>query len=61
MSELLVAIGLFLVIEGLVYALAPSFVRRMAEALPLISDQQMRGFGLAAVCIGVFVVWVVRG
>ena len=41
--------------------LAPSFVRRMAEALPLISDQQMRGFGLAAVCIGVFVVWVVRG
>ncbi len=61
MSELLVAIGLFLVIEGLVYALAPSFVRRMAEALPLISDQQMRGFGLAAVCVGVFVVWVVRG
>lgn len=61
MSELLVAFGLFLVIEGLVYALAPSFVRRMAEALPLISDQQMRGFGLAAVCIGVFVVWVVRG
>ncbi len=61
MSELLVAFGLFLVIEGLVYALAPSFVRRMAEALPVITDQQMRGFGLAAVCIGVFVVWVVRG
>jgi hypothetical protein len=61
MSELLVAFGLFLVIEGLVYALAPSFVRRMAEALPLISDQQMRIFGLAAVFFGVVFVWVVRG
>ncbi len=61
MSDLLVAVGLFLVIEGLLYALAPGFIRRMAEALPLVTDQQMRVFGLAAVCIGVFVVWVVRG
>jgi len=61
MSELVLAFGLFLVIEGLVYALAPGFVRRVAEALPLISDQQMRFFGLAAVCLGVFVVWWVRG
>ncbi len=60
MSELLVAIGIFFVIEGLVYALAPSFVCRMAEALPLISDQQMRVFGLAAVCFGVFFVWMVK-
>ncbi len=61
MVDLVVALGLFLVIEGLVYALAPSFVRRMAEALPQISDQQMRLFGLAAVGFGVFVVWIVRG
>ena len=61
MSDLLVAFGLFFVIEGLVYALAPSFIRRMAEELPLISDQQMRAFGLAAVGLGVFFVWMVRG
>ncbi|MCY6379972.1 DUF2065 domain-containing protein [Hoeflea prorocentri] len=61
MSDLLVAIGLFFVIEGLVYALAPSFIRRMAEELPLITDQQMRAFGLAAVGLGVFFVWMVRG
>ena len=61
MSDFLVAIGLFLVIEGLVYALAPTFVRRMAEALPQVSDQQMRTFGLIAVLFGVFVVWIVRG
>ena len=61
MGELVVALGLFLVIEGLLYALAPGFIRRMAESLPLISDQQMRVFGLAAVGLGVFVVWSVRG
>lgn len=61
MSELLIAFGLFFVIEGLVYALAPSFIRKMAEELPLISDQQMRAFGLAAVGFGVFIVWMIRG
>ncbi len=61
MSELLIAFGLFFVIEGLVYALAPSFIRKMAEELPLISDQQMRAFGLAAIGLGVFIVWMIRG
>ncbi|MEM6463811.1 MAG: DUF2065 domain-containing protein [Pseudomonadota bacterium] len=61
MADFLVAIGLFFVIEGLMYALAPSFIRKMAEELPLISDRQMRSFGLAAVCFGVFFVWIVRG
>lgn len=61
MSDFLVALGLFFVIEGLVYALAPSLIRRMAEELPLISDRQMRTFGLVAVCLGVFFVWMIRG
>jgi uncharacterized protein YjeT (DUF2065 family) len=33
-SMLFLAIGLVLVVEGLAYALAPSFIRRMAEQLP---------------------------
>ncbi len=61
MGDLLVALGLFLVIEGLIYALAPGFIRRMAEALPLVTDQQMRIFGMVAVGFGVFIVWLVRG
>ncbi|WP_419911064.1 DUF2065 domain-containing protein [Hoeflea sp.] len=61
MSDLVVAIGLFFVIEGLIYALAPSFVRRMAEELPMIPDRLLRMFGLAAVGLGVFFVWMIRG
>ncbi|MDA4846443.1 DUF2065 domain-containing protein [Hoeflea poritis] len=61
MSDFVVAIGLFFVIEGLIYALAPSLIRRMAEELPLIPDRQLRAFGLAAVGLGVFFVWMIRG
>jgi uncharacterized protein YjeT (DUF2065 family) len=61
MRDLLVAIGLFFVIEGLIYALAPHIVRRMAEELPGIDDRVLRGFGLGAVAFGVFVVWMIRG
>lgn len=61
MPDLVAAFGLFLVIEGLVYALAPFLVRSMAAELPKLSDQQLRMFGLAAVALGVGIVWLVRG
>jgi uncharacterized protein len=61
MSDIVVAFGLFLVIEGLVYALAPLFVRRMASMLPELSDQHLRMAGVAAVAAGVLLVWLVRG
>ena len=61
MRDFLVAIGLFFVIEGMIYALAPHIVRRMAEELPGIDDRFLRGFGLAAMAFGVFVVWMIRG
>lgn len=61
MRDIIVAVGLFLVIEGLVYALAPSIVRTMAARLPEMTDQELRLFGLLAVSLGVLVVWLIRG
>ncbi|QRI65412.1 DUF2065 domain-containing protein [Shinella sp. PSBB067] len=61
MSDFLTGIAFFLIIEGLVYALAPSVLRRMAEYLPQISEQQLRVCGLAAVALGVVMVWFIRG
>ena len=61
MADLVVAIGLFLVIEGLVHALAPSFLRRMAAELPKLTDEQLRFAGLTAAAIGVVIVWLIRG
>ena len=61
MSDFLVGIAFFLIIEGLVYALAPSVLKRMAEYLPQIPENQLRLSGLFAVTLGVLMVWLVRG
>jgi len=60
MQEIGPAIGLVLVIEGLAYALAPSLVESMLKALQEMSLDARRRFGLAAVAIGVGVIWLVR-
>ena len=61
MSDFLTGIAFFLIIEGLVYALAPSALRRMAEMVPKIPENQLRASGLLAVVLGVAMVWLIRG
>ncbi|HYH71280.1 MAG TPA: DUF2065 domain-containing protein [Methyloceanibacter sp.] len=55
------AIGLVLVIEGLLWALSPSLGRRLLEAAAGTPEQTLRLLGAIAIAAGVFVVWVVRG
>ena len=61
MSDFLTGIAFFLIIEGLVYALAPSVLKRMAEMLPQVPESQLRTSGLVAVALGVLMVWFIRG
>lgn len=61
MSDLLVAVGLVLVIEGLLWALSPSFGRKMLEALSDMPEQTLRMSGMTAIAVGVGIVWLVRG
>ncbi|WP_243614709.1 DUF2065 domain-containing protein [Shimia aestuarii] len=56
----LLAIGLVLIIEGLVYALAPSLVEQLLEALRALPEEQRRMLGLAALALGVFLVWLAK-
>ncbi len=59
-STILLALGLVLVIEGLVYALAPSLVEQMLETLKAMSHDMRRKAGLGAVAVGVVLVWLAR-
>ena len=61
MSDILTGLAFFLIIEGLVYALAPRFLVEMARLLPSIPEQQLRYAGLAAMVAGVGLVWLIRG
>ena len=61
MADLGVAIGLVLVIEGLIWALAPRFGRRLLEAASETPEQSLRLAGTFAVAVGVLLVWLIRG
>ena len=46
MKELIIAFGLFLFIEGILYAIFPAKMKSMLKKLELISDSQLRTGGL---------------
>ena len=58
--DLLTALGLVLVIEGLLYALVPGQLRRMLHVVQDLSDDQLRVGGVSAIALGVVIVWLVR-
>ena len=61
MNDLVVAIGLVLVIEGLLWSLWPGLGRRLLEATASVPESSLRLAGALAVALGVVVVWLVRG
>ena len=60
MDDFLTACALVLVIEGVLYALFPTGMRRMIEQALAIPETQMRTAGLAAAVVGVGLVWLIR-
>ena len=60
MKELIIAFGLFLFIEGIIYALFPSKMKNMLKKMELIKDNQLRVGGLLFAVIGFFIIWYVK-
>ncbi|MDN2566152.1 DUF2065 family protein [Aquibium sp. A9E412] len=61
MADFLAALGLVLVLEGLLYGGAPGLARRLAAEASRLPDSVLRTAGLTAMAVGVAVVWLVRG
>ena len=57
-KDLAAAFGLMLVIEGLLYALFPDFMRRVMAQMLALPPAQIRSAALVSVALGVFVVWL---
>lgn len=60
-QELIVAVGLVFVIEGLMWALIPHQVLRFLISAAEAPETQLRLCGVAAIAIGVVVVWLAQG
>ncbi|QGZ34189.1 MULTISPECIES: DUF2065 domain-containing protein [Stappia] len=61
MSDLWVALGLVLALEGALYALAPGAMKQAIRQMLELPEGILRTGGLIAAIIGVFIVWLVRG
>ena len=57
---LLTAIGLVLVIEGVVYSLFPNGMKRMMMAALTLPSSRLRSVGLPLALVGFAIVWLVR-
>ena len=57
MKELIIAFGLFLFIEGVLYALFPSKMKNMLKKLNDLGDKQLRTGGLVFAIIGFIIIW----
>ena len=60
MKELIIAFGLFLFIEGILYALFPSKMKSMLKKIELIKDSQLRSGGLVFAVIGFLIIWYIK-
>ena len=57
MNELIIGFGIFLFIEGILYAIFPSKMKSMLKKLELISDGQLRTGGLVFMIIGFIIIY----
>jgi uncharacterized protein YjeT (DUF2065 family) len=59
-NDLLTALGLLLVLEGVMPFLNPSALRRALQAMLLLDDRQFRAAGLAAMAAGLLVLYLAK-
>ncbi len=60
MKELILDFGLFLFIEGILYALFPSKMKSILKKMELIKDSQLRSGGLIFAVIGFIIIWYIK-
>jgi uncharacterized protein YjeT (DUF2065 family) len=60
MNELVIAFGLFLFIEGILYAIFPAKMKNMLKKLELVKDSQLRSGGFIFAIIGFIIIYYIK-
>lgn len=60
-EEALYALGLMLMIEGVLYALFPTMMRRLLLQMIATGSDQLRNVGLFTAGLGLLLIWFLRG
>ena len=60
MKVLIIAFGLFLFIEGILYAIFPSKMKNIIKKIEIIKDNQLRIGGLIFAVVGFMIIYYVK-
>jgi uncharacterized protein YjeT (DUF2065 family) len=60
MKELIIAFGLFLFIEGFLYAIFPSKMKNMLKKIEFIKVSQLRAGGLIFAILGFLIIYFLK-
>ena len=60
MKELIIAFGLFLFIEGILYAIFPVKMKNMLKKLEMIKNNQLRTAGLIFAITGFIIIYYAK-
>ena len=59
-GDLLIGIGFLLVVEGILFAAIPGWMRSAMNSVVTTPDQILRGVGIVSAVLGLIVIWLVR-
>ena len=59
-STLITAFGLFLIIEGLLYAIFPNTMKSMIGKMLNSSNETLKWTGIISAAIGLIIIWLVK-
>ena len=60
MKDLISALGLFLFIEGLFFAIFPTIIKNMLKVVDKIPETKLRSIGVFFLILGFLIVWYIK-
>jgi uncharacterized protein YjeT (DUF2065 family) len=59
-TDFLIGVGILFVIEGLLFAASPNWMRRAMKSALTMPDNVMRAVGIGSAVAGLILIWVIR-
>ncbi|HKS19328.1 MAG TPA: DUF2065 domain-containing protein [Bradyrhizobium sp.] len=59
-ADFLIGVGILFVLEGLLFAASPAWMRRAMQSAVMTPDNILRVIGIASAVAGLILIWLVR-
>ena len=58
--DFLIGLGILFVLEGILFAASPPFMRRAMKSALAMPDNVLRAVGIGSAVVGLLLIWLVR-